>query len=415
MNEQGIKLKNIALYFLFSFSIGVFIGAFVWVFFWLMDSGITLLWTVIPSCLPTGHWYTVLVCLAGGLIIGLEQKKYGEYPQSTETVMKTVKTEGSYPYSNMPLLFISALLPLLFGAAIGPEAGMTGAITALCYWAGRRFRIAGAELKTLTNMSIAASLSTIFSSPLFGLLDLVEPVNEFGEELVIPKKNRILVYITSVLGGMFAFVLFNSFLPAMGGMPSFESASTAGKNELIALIPIAIIGGACGALFPAAGKLARLLYKPVADKPVIKSLICGGIVALTMINLPILLFSGETQASVLQASAGEYTIVALFGLGLGKLVITNLCVEGGWRGGHIFPMIFAGVAIGLGCAGLFPAANSIFCIAAAGSALIGAVMRKPLAAAMLMLLCFPAHMILYLFAGALIGSCVPLLFDKKKT
>ena len=34
------------------------------------------------------------------------------------------------------VMLICAFIPLVFGASVGPEAGLTGIIAALCYWIG---------------------------------------------------------------------------------------------------------------------------------------------------------------------------------------------------------------------------------------------------------------------------------------
>ncbi|GEM_PF-2133393 len=70
--------------------------------------------------------YDVAVCSAGGILIGSWQKHHGVFPETLEAVTEKVKTEGGYPYDKLPILLVAALLPLIFGGAIGPEAGITG-------------------------------------------------------------------------------------------------------------------------------------------------------------------------------------------------------------------------------------------------------------------------------------------------
>lgn len=67
--------------------------------------------------------YNICVCLIGGLLIGLWQRKYGILPDDMEQVMGKVKATGGYPYNNLPVIAVAALLPLIFGGALGPEAG----------------------------------------------------------------------------------------------------------------------------------------------------------------------------------------------------------------------------------------------------------------------------------------------------
>ena len=129
------KLIKRGAYLLFCAVLGAVIALVVWVFLQVMGLGIDLLWHTIPQKLNF-PLYTVLLCLLGGLILGLYKNKVGNYPDELETVMGKVKKEGFYPYDKVPTMLLCALLPLLFGASIGPEAGLTGVIVGLCYWAG---------------------------------------------------------------------------------------------------------------------------------------------------------------------------------------------------------------------------------------------------------------------------------------
>ena len=102
------KAATYALYALAVIILGALVGAFCWVFFFLMDR-------------------TVFVGFAG------------------------------------------ALLPLLFGASIGPEAGLTDVIAGACTWVGDRLKFLGRGFRELASVGIAAVAGAMFSAPLYGL------------------------------------------------------------------------------------------------------------------------------------------------------------------------------------------------------------------------------------------------------
>ena len=83
------------LFAVFTVLIGAFAGAFTWAFFFLMNWGIGLLWNALPSQRDFAL-YPVVVCIAGGVVIGLFEKRFGPYPQSLNVVMAQVKAEGRY-------------------------------------------------------------------------------------------------------------------------------------------------------------------------------------------------------------------------------------------------------------------------------------------------------------------------------
>lgn len=69
---------------------------------------------------------------------------------------------------------------------------------------------------------------------------------------------------------------------------------------------------------------------------------------------PYLLFSGEHYLFTFTKSGLDQSFIYLLLIGLGKTVLTNLLFAFGWRGGKIFPAIFASAAIGLSLAVVLP-------------------------------------------------------------
>lgn len=101
---------------------------------------------------------------------------------------------------------------------------------------------------------------------------------------------------------------------------------------------------------------------------------------------------------------------ALIGAVAGALVwilLTNLCIQFGLKGGHFFPVIFAGVCMGYGVAMLTcgpDGGHVVFGAAIVTASLLGGIMKKPLAVTMLLFLCFPVKMFIWIFIAAAAGS-----------
>lgn len=101
---------------------------------------------------------------------------------------------------------------------------------------------------------------------------------------------------------------------------------------------------------------------------------------------------------------------ALIGAVAGALVwilLTNLCIQFGLKGGHFFPVIFAGVCMGYGMAMLTcgpDGGHVVFGAAIVTASLLGGIMKKPLAVTMLLFLCFPVKMFIWIFIAAVVGS-----------
>ena len=217
------KPKNRALFLVSVTVTGAFAGAAVWLFFFAMEHGIDYLWTEIPHMLgvaspelasgPFGFLpYPFFVCLLGGLLIGLYEKMTGTKTDDLNQVMAKVKQDGRYPYDNLGKLSLAALLPLLFGGSIGPEAGLTGVIAGLCSWVGDRMRRFGAEFRELTLLGTQAALTALFTAPIFGF---VAPLagsadgrgageDSASDEITIklPKAQKTVVYGIAIAGGL---------------------------------------------------------------------------------------------------------------------------------------------------------------------------------------------------------------------
>jgi H+/Cl- antiporter ClcA len=98
--------------------------------------------------------------------------------------------------------------------------------------------------------------------------------------------------------------------------------------------------------------------------------------------LPLTLFSGESETAELITGAAEIGVVMLIVLGLVKLFATSLLLSTGWKGGYIFPIMFASVALGLALDLLFPGIPVAVCVAATMAGALVAALRAPLFAAL---------------------------------
>jgi H+/Cl- antiporter ClcA len=98
--------------------------------------------------------------------------------------------------------------------------------------------------------------------------------------------------------------------------------------------------------------------------------------------LPLTLFSGEAETAELINRAAEIGVLMLIVLALVKLLITSLCLATGWKGGYIFPTMFAGTALGLAAHAIFPDIPVAVAVAATMGGAMGATMKAPIFSAL---------------------------------
>lgn len=399
---MNLKQKNSILFIFFAFIMGACSGLFVWLFFQIMNFSIHLLWHVIPDYVSI-PFYTIILCTLGGLIIGLFRKKFGDYPEELNTVIKKVKEDGKYSYHNILPMSVSALLPLVFGASIGPEAGLTGVIAGLCSWVSDKIKKAGKEIQEFTKLGISATLGTIFNSPMFGFM---EPIESENENTVFPKTSKIILYFSSILGAMGIFMLLKNLFGGNSGLPSFDFIQI-GTKEWLYLLPLILIGTVVGFLFFAFGKIISKTIKPIHNYPVINSLIAGFILGVIGTILPFTMFSGEEQMVEIMNNWVQIGTIILFLTGIVKLFLTNICIHMGLKGGHFFPIIFSGVCIGYSLSILL-GVDSIFCVTVITTSLVACTLRKPLATVLLLMICFPTNAIFIMLISAIVATLIKL-------
>ena len=385
---------------------GGVIAGIIWSFLKLLNIGIEFIWEWGKDSVNF-PLYTIAVCLLGGLIIGLYQKKFGAYPEELETVMGKVKKDKYYPYNNVFVICIAALLPLLFGGSIGPEAGLTGVIVGLCYWVGDRIKFVNVHLKEITKIGLSTAIGTIFGAPLFGLVMPIEEKTDYDKEIIVSKFSKTIYIIVSVMSAFGVFSLLNSFFGGGIGIPQIEYAKIT-SNEQIFGIPLALVGVVLGICYLVFDRFTMAFFMKLQGKlGIVISTMLGGLVLGVMgTYFPLTMFSGEESMGEIISTYKEYAPWLLILTGLLKLLLTNVCIKSGWRGGHFFPVIFSGVSVGCGVA-ILTGLNSAFCMGVITAGLLGVIMKKPFAVSLLLMLCFPLRVIPWLIISAFIGSFIP--------
>ncbi len=397
------SVRNNLYLILFCGITGAVAGGVIWTFLKMMSVGTAFLWEWLPEQVPI-PCYTVLVCTLGGMLIGCFRRKFGDYPEDLETVMGKVKAEKTYDYSNMVVLLLSALFPLLLGSSIGPEAGLTGVIVGLCYWAGENLSFARQNAREYSQVGAAVTLSVLFRSPLFGVF-AVEEENREKEILKLPGTMKLFLYGLAVAAGTGFYMLLSELFGAgLSAMPSFPEMEPDVLDYLMMVIYI-LLGCILakfyfithGAVKWAAGKIPAVVRETVGG-------LCLGLMGMTV---PMLMFSGEEAMGELIEDYTIYLPLTLVAIAFLKVLLTNICIQMGLKGGHFFPIIFAGVCLGYAAAMMVSgdaAGHGVFAAATVTAALLGAIMKKPLAVTVLLFLCFPVRLFLWIFLAAAAGS-----------
>lgn len=406
--------------FIFALLLGAVAALVVWVFVYAMGLSYEYLWQILPAAVAV-PFLPVLICGAGGLLIGLWEKYVWPPPLLLEDSLEIISKDKRFPYAGLYKTVVSSFLPLAFGGSVGPEAGLVNIVAGLCTWVGDKLKAAGVASSELAEAGLAATMSAVFGAPIAGLVAPLEGRLEAEGSSVIStsvvmtpasKRSKLALYLAAVVGGMVAMFALTHFFGGGLGLPRFERTEWQ-PGDILLSVPLALIGVLGAYLFYAADMFTARLAGVLKSVVILRTVLCGIILGLVGSFLPYTMFSGEEQMVELMHNYGTLGAWLLIATGVLKICISPLCVNMGWRGGNIFPLIFAGVSIGYGTS-LLTGIDPILCVAVIATSMSAAVMRKPVLAIAVLLLCFPVADIIFIAVAALIGGAAPLPNALKK-
>ena len=261
---------------------------------------------------------------------------------------------------------------------------------------------------------MAVTLGVLFRSPLFGVF-AVEEENRDKEIIKLPGTLKLFLYGLAAAAGTGCYMLLSAiFGSGLGALPSFPEMQPKIWDYL--MLAVYILLGCVLAKFYFLTHTAA--EKALSTLPAIIRETAGGLCLGAMgMLMPVLMFSGEEAMGELVADCEMYAPLILAAIAFLKVLLTNICIQSGLKGGHFFPIIFAGVCLGYSAGALafgYSGGHMTFAAAAVTAALLGGIMRKPLAVTVLLFLCFPVRLFLWIFLAAAAGNMFCSKMESKK-
>lgn len=393
---------GLSILMLYSIIVGGTVGLLTWSFLAVTSLTTDFLWVSLPKTIGVQSW-TILVCLVGGILVGLCQKYFGNYPRIMQDVLAEFKETKRIDYKSLYKNTLAAFCVLSFGASLGPEAALVGIIGGLSTWAGDTIKSLVKKKSVLNEYgdliieySIESKIGKVFKSPIFGANTLIKGKKD--SRLI--KTIKTLIYLTITAAGIGVFIFLSKIDNRAISLPNFSSVII-GKNEIIAIMPLILIGILFAILYEFFGDILYKVLKPLENYKIIKAVIGGLLLGLIGTILPQTLFSGAHQLIELTAEWTNMSIYLLLIIGIIKLFITEFCLVTGWRGGHIFPLVFTGISIGYGIALLFPI-DQVISITILTTSLTSGVLKKPILVILLLLIIFPIKLTIPMILAAYI-------------
>lgn len=335
---------------------------------------------------PLRPIYPFLICIPFGIVIGLLTKKLGSYPLTIEEVLHNVRKNGKLDYHSWWKSFTLGLLSLGAGGSIGPEASTTVLSSGMINWLGDKIRLMTTHYQSWVHFwQIHIDKDELLQSPSFS-------------NLFRSKNHKKIFILFNILIGIIGTILIFTLFPEEGAFGIHKRPVHWSWSILwYSLIPI-IIGIVFGYFFLYFEKIFTKLESWQAPT-IFKATLWGTVLSALTLITNYVLFSGEFHIVPFSKTALSYSPLFLLLIALTKTFSTHAGFAMGWRGGKIFPAIFASVAVGAAIAQFIPIQPAIT-VSLAVAASITIILDKPLLTAVLLIFLLPIALAPLIFITA---------------
>ncbi len=116
----------------------------------------------------------LLICTIGGLLVGLLVRVFGDHNGIFADVIKDFGKTGRFDYRHAPGIVITALVSLISGGSLGPEAPLADASGGIGTFVADRLKLDPRESRTLGYSGLSGMLAAFITSPIGGPLLALE-------------------------------------------------------------------------------------------------------------------------------------------------------------------------------------------------------------------------------------------------
>lgn len=377
---------------------------------WAVDKLRDSVWDAAAEQLPPvlSQLSPLLLCLAGGLIIGLWTRRCGFKLDTMHQVFGICRKEGGYHIPHLGKTLGLFFAPIVFGGAIGPEAGIAGFAAAGFTAVLDKTRIGGTGALSADTHPFRRAIRTLLDTD--DEAQASKEAKETLQELPLRKLWKVLLWILAAIFIVLGWACVSHVLGSAGEMPRFEGIDYATADWGAGIV--ALLLGYAFALFAlAAQKVAASISSAIGPDPLKKALLAGLVLGGLACMLPDLTFSGQDDIVDLIDTWQSWAPALLILVAFVKICMTKMCVALDWTGGEFFPTIFCGVALGYAVASLM-GADPLLPVAVAAGAAVGGWTRKPILSTAVLALCFPPIALPVVLAASWIAAELPHLQKK---
>jgi H+/Cl- antiporter ClcA len=285
-----------------------------------------------------GRWWWVAITAAAGVGVGL-LRHVTRLPEQIPGLIADLKEEQVNPRL-VPGIVAASAVSLIGGASLGPEKALGSMGGGAGTWSSRRRGLETEDRQVNTLTGFAGAYGGLFSSTVIVVMMVLEVARPGGQRLTKALVGAIVA--SSVSFGIY-FAIAGSFFLDVYEVPSYKYEDW----HLLAGVPLGLLAAVIVTLLVIVMKLAAGLFGRLKLPSVAKTTIGGVIFGLVGVMLPLTMFTGSDQLTVVVDDAGTLGVGLLIALVLAKILAFAVSQASGFVGGPIFPALFLGGTAGV--------------------------------------------------------------------
>lgn len=322
-------------------------------------------------------WAVIPVMALSGLLAGLVIHLIGD-PGEIDLIVNNIRfKKGELDPKNNPSMLLSSLLCIASGGSLGPEAPMVQITGSMGTWLGKRFRLKGEAMRSVSIAGMASGFTALFGTPLGGSLFALEVLHH---KYVVEYYQAL---IPAFVASCFSYVVF-AIITHLGLAPIWQlpAHKTLQVFDFAYAVCFGVVATLVGWGFIFFVKLVKPLFERLPAPIYIKMLIGGLILGIIAFYLPLTRYFGDHRINEVLHSSSPWQFLLL--ILVFKLIAITVTVTSGWRGGFIIPLFFVGAVLGVILHHFFPGVSLSLAVVSCMAAINACVTRTPMSTTILL-------------------------------
>jgi CIC family chloride channel protein len=281
------------------------------------------------------HYYVIFMPALGGLVVGIISHFFIKKNYGVGGLIETVTLRGAkIKLKDSFLEVFTSIITISSGGALGKEAPGVVAGAGTGALVGRILKSPERQLQTLLGCGAAGGIAAAFSTPLAGVVFVVEVI--YGE---LETRTFIPIVISSVFATLVSNTLFGVKILQIS---SFQLVSP--YKELGLCLVLGLLAGIVSTILIRTLYYIQDLFSKISLHPVFKPALGGLAVGVMGLFYPQVLGMGyEVITDALNSNLAFNLLLILFFL---KILAFSLTLGSGGSGGVIAPSLFTGAMLG---------------------------------------------------------------------